>query len=1653
MPLIMMWALMLVILVAASSNGVNEGEPNQNKSLVVVFRSSNLTPGLSFDLLEAGGNVIYSLVSTVTVGSQFVNETTVTRGLYSARIYNYSKEWSPPSIDVYIALSTSEDLLLLQTVYPSLDQEVTSVSLDLTIPIAENEEWYVWSSPAPDDWYSPSITEWEYQSIHTISPNPGTALYFKKPFALKDIEAISSLVISIPHGSGCLLYLNGHLLLDDSLSEISQGESTSSTQSFKQYSFPMMGVGKSPFLQETSWLAIALTAHSVTPLDCVVMTLRGDHVMRLGDYGYSVKGSDVDVMTSLSPLTAAVSNLTIGVSFPEERHEWVSSILLDLQFARTNAQFEFSVQARRGVLDPWVSLATYRSSWKPTTLYWVPLNTTAWWSQFRVTDFRLSSSISPVLTVNRMALLMDAPLSCHSLAYEDVDQMTYQPLMLTPSSVFFSEFSVSPALPSGLSLDPRSGVIWGLPKEEVEQEYTVVARAGSCNATAVFRMVVRPCEGETTVVSFSLLSSHFVMKSVDGSFFYEADLLEGVTELSTSLCVPRGDYIASYETISIPTYAAITLQNTVIVLAGKVLTNEDHQLSFHVDPMFPPSTSWHVLFTDSSDMNQALSDETSQVNQLGVYTHAYLFLQRDLFLSPLSSFSVISIQVDHIGGFAAYLNQEPLACMSCSGTTDSSRTTSLFSIILAETLVVEGHNNLTFLFVRPQGYSGSPRIRIMANAFNGVTSPLLYSLESAHPDSIYWMFSRPFWGSALVKEYSLSKWSAANSLGVSYNSIRVHMKPINDASFKLTTKSAYSQEEKITIIIDIARNNYVREANRIPSRAMKDFVFLVYKQPVLLYHLEFVYNILHLLPAVPYYSRDPMTPSWRTLADNTHWQVAMNGTIPSSSRVTTYVVTRLNLLYVELYPQFLLSFYLNAGVVLYVNGEEYIRFNMPSGPITAETHATNVYTEPQKALLGLLYLQHLVRGVNVFSFELHRFGDESPCDLEARGDYVNNGWRLDTLSETTISPELAQSTVDRILDGEIHSSVFIPNHCQDVTISFDFGPFTRIFVNEYKFVVGGENNAYRPSGWVFSGSINGVDWTPLDMQADQAYSRDYESRSFGFVSVHPFRRYRVQFTQCNNQPLPLQAFVNTGFELAELYLFSTPAGTCPTYYDSSVRLRNGETRVVECESGLSGYIKTSCHDSVLTVEDHCRATNLFQLATPVLVVPYRRPFAATPIVPFFDSLLYTFSPPLPSSIVLQEIHLSGSYNNLTTTRFTVTALYRHHFSSQQVLELRVDASPCRGMDGFNDTAHGEVAKLFTCPNNTEGYLSRRCYSGQWEALEDHCLVVRPSLVFSPTSVTGHYGDIIQLKLKSSPLQATKFTLRNNLPSSLSLSNTGVLSGVITHSIALEVSATIGTVSATATTSITLLPRDCGGTLEGGAVRSACPNGQAGYVTFVCLSGQLIQREATCRDPAPTQFFYEKSRIELVVGRPFRLAYPRVLPTNVSFAMTGSLPRGVLFDKETGVLYGVPQVECPLRTITVAAFNEMGRLETTLVISVEGLHCDAMQGLKMASIGTTRSVPCERTKGYGEMVFTCKEVEGKGEWVMEEQCILRANYWRDFCVELAVALCCIMGIVIAVCALLVFVRMILYRSLKTLPRNTFNIEMVNLSVKPVHSKTK
>ena len=1655
MPLIVMWALMLVILVAASANGAIKEEPNQSKSVDVVFKSSNLTPGLQLDLLAAGGNIVYSLVSNTTAGNSFRDEVAVVRGLYVAKIYNCSKEWSQSSIDVYFALSTSDDLLLLQTIYSGLENEVISVSLDLTIPIGENEEWYVHSSPVPESWYSSSITGWECQSVRTVLPIPGTALYLKRPFSLSDIESISSLVISVRHVSDCALYLNGHLLLENGLSEtLSQTSSASSneTESFKQFSFPLTGLNSSPFLQETNWLAVALTAHSDTPFDCVVMTLRGNHVMRLGDHGYFADNSDIDILSSLSPVSVAMDNLTIGVTFPEERHEWVSSVLLDLRIPEESS-FELSVQARSSVSDPWVSLAVYQLSWKPTTLYWIPLNTTAWWSQLRLTDFRSLSSSSPVLTLNRMVLVMDAPTLCDSLTFNDTSLMAYQSVTIKPSSMFFSEFSILPALPSGLTLDSQSGVIWGLPTEEVEQEYTIRARADRCNVTATLVLVIRPCEGDAAVVSAYLDVPLSVVRSVDGSFLYRSTIPD-YSSSQLSICIPRGDYVVSYDLDFSPYYAAVAFHDTRILIAGGLVTDEENQLSFHVDPILSATTYWHILFTDSPDMNQSFSEEMVRVSQIGDFTHPYLFLQKDLFLSPLSSFSTISIQVDHVGGFAAYLNQMQVACMSCLEATDSTLRTSLFSILLPETLAVEGHNNLTFLFIRPQGYSGSPCIRVMANAFGSVTTSVLFSLESAVPELMNRPLSYPFASAVIVKEYGMCRWSVMNSLGIDFNTFRVYTKMTENSQFILSMDSANSTDSKWNLVTNVTKNMSVREVTRVPSRSMKHFVLMTFEGNALLYRVEFAYDIRHLLPAVPFYSTDPATPSWRTLADDTHWEVAQDGAIPSSSRVTTYVVARLNLLYVESYPQFLLSFYVNAGVILYVNGEEYIRFNMPSGPVTAETHATEVYSEPQKVLLGLLYPEHLVRGVNVFSFELHRFSEEdSPCSLNVLGDYVENGWRLDTLSEVTISPEQDQSTVDRILDGEIHSSLFIPDQCENVTITFDFGLFARVFVNEYKFAVGGRNNAHHPSGWAFYGSIDGVEWITLDTQTNQMFSRDYESRSFGFMDIQPFRWYRIQFTQCDNQPLPLQTLSSTGFEMAETYLFSALVGTCPVYHDSSSRLRSGETRVVQCASGFSGFVKTSCRDSVLTVEDHCVAIDLFQLSTPVLVLPYKRPFTVTPITPFFNSLVYTFSPPLPSSITLQGNDLSGSYNNLTTTLFTVTALYRHHFTSEQVLEIRVDTSPCRGVDGFNDTAHGEVGRLLACPNNTEGYLSRTCYSGQWEALEDHCTVVHPSLFFSPPSVTGRYGDFVQLELKSSPQRMTRFTLLNNLPSSLSLSETGVLSGVITETVSLEVSALIGEVSVTATASITLLPRDCGDTPEGSTVESECPNGKVGHVDFLCQSGELIQSNESCHDPPPTQFFYEESRIELVVGQPFRLPYPRVTPSNLTFAMKGNLPRGVYFEKETGVLYGVPQAETPLRSITISAFNGMGRIETTLVISVEGLHCDAMQGVEMASIGTTQSVPCERRKGYGSTVYTCKEVEGKGEWVMEEFCLLRANYWRDFYVEMTVALCCTMGIVIAVCAFLVFVRLLLSRSLKTLPRNTFNIEMLDRSVKPIQSKTK
>lgn len=85
-----------------------------------------------------------------------------------------------------------------------------------------------------------------------------------------------------------------------------------------------------------------------------------------------------------------------------------------------------------------------------------------------------------------------------NLAYLDVEEMypKLRPLQILPTCEGeVAEFTISPALPGGVSFDPKTGIISGTPTEiKPKTTYTVTAKneTGSCDATLAFEVAVLP---------------------------------------------------------------------------------------------------------------------------------------------------------------------------------------------------------------------------------------------------------------------------------------------------------------------------------------------------------------------------------------------------------------------------------------------------------------------------------------------------------------------------------------------------------------------------------------------------------------------------------------------------------------------------------------------------------------------------------------------------------------------------------------------------------------------------------------------------------------------------------------------------------------------------------------------------------------------------------------------------------------------------------------------------------------------------------------------------------------------------------------------------------------------------------------------------------
>ena len=90
----------------------------------------------------------------------------------------------------------------------------------------------------------------------------------------------------------------------------------------------------------------------------------------------------------------------------------------------------------------------------------------------------------------------------------------------------------------------------------------------------------------------------------------------------------------------------------------------------------------------------------------------------------------------------------------------------------------------------------------------------------------------------------------------------------------------------------------------------------------------------------------------------------------SSSTLTGYFRKEINIVDVGLYNQLLFELLYDDGAVIYVNGNEVWRVNMPGGPIDYSTFASG--SSSDNAVIANSFSNFLIEGINVIAVEIHQ---------------------------------------------------------------------------------------------------------------------------------------------------------------------------------------------------------------------------------------------------------------------------------------------------------------------------------------------------------------------------------------------------------------------------------------------------------------------------------------------------------------------------------------------------------------------------------------------------------------------------------------------------------------------------------------------------------
>ncbi|KAK8809832.1 hypothetical protein WA158_000775 [Blastocystis sp. Blastoise] len=594
-------------------------------------------------------------------------------------------------------------------------------------PITRRVEWKYNKGSIPTDWFKSSFddSQWLKATSGSFGPMNHAEIY-RHTFTMTSIPAFSSYAMEIRYIYGILIYINDQEIyrnrIPDPFSIETNATAKSSSVSFKKISFSSASLHTG-----SNTIAILLLGSKELPyipsfnrntfLEAVNEDASFDMTLYSLGYGYnrafiSAKATgdatNIDAVTDNRYITffSIKKTSSTGITIYDKQEEntilsYYSVYIHKQSTLRYEIPCGWTLQARvsdakSGTQSPWETIDVqsniifnitsdiYRHFYIPA-----PYNTRIY-TEFKFTSF--TGALTDTYSINAIDLFANYPIHViQPLSYSQssytLPQYRYMDAIIPETGHYYQHFTVTPSLPTGITMNPSSGIITGKTEDSTTSpNYRICATDYTQKEMCVtIALTIEVCGQGNAILGVDIhyyyanpQLSYYIYPGDkpegDYTFIYTIDdpyLTTAVTPdpfliRSYTYCLPLNLYTLRFKTEDKKTWrhpAGYSILNTKTLLTSGMFSIHDTEFTITVDLtkaiemenffyrylLGTPTSDWFTEDFEDTQWSKGKSG-TINTNEPEVYI-------RTLFsLEDTSTHSVLNIDIDYSHELTLYIN-------------------------------------------------------------------------------------------------------------------------------------------------------------------------------------------------------------------------------------------------------------------------------------------------------------------------------------------------------------------------------------------------------------------------------------------------------------------------------------------------------------------------------------------------------------------------------------------------------------------------------------------------------------------------------------------------------------------------------------------------------------------------------------------------------------------------------------------------------------------------------------------------------------------------------------------------------------------------------------------------------------------------------------